>query len=124
VVDKYQQFLSYMLVQLAHAADMKLVAEGVETFEQMKALMRNGADFYQGYLFAKPLVGQELSDNVFKFTTVDPIFEKARLEVEEDIAQSGAHASEQVGTRESLIRDAAKEVHAELTRIKEEEADR
>jgi EAL domain-containing protein (putative c-di-GMP-specific phosphodiesterase class I)/GGDEF domain-containing protein len=121
VVDKYQQFLSYMLVQLAHAADMKLVAEGVETFEQMKALMKNGADFYQGYLFAKPLGQQELSDNVQKFITVDPIFEKARVEVEADAAANGVHASDLAGTPENRIRDAAKEIHEELARIKEEE---
>jgi hypothetical protein len=75
VVDEYQQFLSYVLVELAHAADMKLIAEGVETPEQMRELMKNGADYFQGYLFAKPLSARDLGEHVYKFKEVDPIFE-------------------------------------------------
>jgi diguanylate cyclase (GGDEF)-like protein len=85
VVDKYQQYLSYLLAELAHAAEMKLIAEGVETKEQMKKLMKNGADYYQGYLFAKPLTERELEENKEKFKTVDPIFDEARKE----LAQNG-----------------------------------
>jgi EAL domain-containing protein (putative c-di-GMP-specific phosphodiesterase class I) len=76
VVDEYQQFLSYVLVELAHAADMKLIAEGVETIEQMKKLVKNGADYFQGYLFAKPLSSEELAASVRKFSDADPLFEK------------------------------------------------
>ena len=78
VVDQYQQFLTYVLVELAHAAEMKLIAEGVETPEQMRELMRNGADYYQGYLFARPLTEVELAASRSKFTTVDPVFAQVR----------------------------------------------
>jgi EAL domain-containing protein (putative c-di-GMP-specific phosphodiesterase class I) len=78
VTDEYQQFLSYVLVELAHSADMKLIAEGVETPEQMKELMRNGADYFQGYLFARPLSVRDLDEHVYKFTEEDPIFELTR----------------------------------------------
>jgi EAL domain-containing protein (putative c-di-GMP-specific phosphodiesterase class I) len=78
VVDKYQQFLSYVLVELAHAADMKLIAEGVETPEQMRELMKNGADYFQGYLFSKPLSAEDLIGNMNKFFDVDPVFEFTR----------------------------------------------
>ncbi|MDR1027927.1 MAG: GGDEF domain-containing protein [Clostridiales Family XIII bacterium] len=81
VVDEYQQYLSYLLAELAHAAEMKLIAEGVETKEQMKKLMQNGADYYQGYLFAKPLTEWELEEQIDKFRTVDPIFDEAKREL-------------------------------------------
>jgi diguanylate cyclase (GGDEF)-like protein len=80
VVDEYQQFLSYVLVELAHAADMKLIAEGVETPEQMKELMKNGADYFQGYLFAKPLSADDLAAHKDRFFEPDPIFELTRQE--------------------------------------------
>jgi diguanylate cyclase (GGDEF)-like protein len=82
VVDEYQQFLSYVLVELAHAADMKLIAEGVETSEQMRELMKNGADYFQGYLFAKPLSAKDLADSRHKFFEPDPIFDLTRRSIE------------------------------------------
>jgi predicted signal transduction protein with EAL and GGDEF domain len=84
VVDEYQQFLSYVLVELAHAADMKLIAEGVETPEQMRELMKNGADYFQGYLFAKPLSSNDLGEYVRKFTEKDPMFELAHRQIADD----------------------------------------
>jgi diguanylate cyclase (GGDEF)-like protein len=83
VVDEYQQFLSYVLVELAHAADMKLIAEGVETPEQMRELMKNGADYFQGYLFAKPLSAEDLAKNRHKFFEPDPVFEQVRHKIDE-----------------------------------------
>ncbi|MDR0357603.1 MAG: EAL domain-containing protein [Clostridiales Family XIII bacterium] len=79
--NEYQQHLSYLLAELAHVADMKLIAEGVETKEQMKRLMESGADYYQGYLFSEPLTEGELLANIEKFRTADPIFEEVRREL-------------------------------------------
>jgi diguanylate cyclase (GGDEF)-like protein len=84
IVDTYQQYLSYLLVELAHKAGMKLIAEGVETLEQMKKLMINGADYFQGYLFAKPLNASDLEANIDKFKVADPIFEQMRAEIERE----------------------------------------
>jgi len=88
VTDNYQQFLMKVLVDLAHAADMALISEGVETYEQMKELLKNGADFFQGYLFAKPLSIGELEKFVYKFNEPDEIFTRARKELAEE--QKGA----------------------------------
>jgi len=81
--DDYQKFLTKVLVDLAHAADMNLIAEGVETYGQMKELLKNGTDFFQGYLFAKPLSAEELADYLHKFQDIDEIFARAKKELAE-----------------------------------------
>lgn len=43
------------MVRFAHAAQCKVVAEGVETEEVFEALKGVGVDFFQGYLFSKPV---------------------------------------------------------------------
>lgn len=83
VFDPYQQFLSYFLVQLAHKANMKLISEGVETVEQVKALLKNGSDYLQGYLFAKPLSAENLAQNTDKFIEANPMFEEIIAEIKE-----------------------------------------
>ncbi|WP_370223775.1 EAL domain-containing protein [Cytobacillus sp.] len=43
------------LIRLAHGLNMKVVAEGVETFEQFYSLRKNECDQIQGYLFSQPI---------------------------------------------------------------------
>lgn len=43
------------IIGMAHALDMIVVAEGVETTEQLLELQRLGCDEVQGYLFSRPL---------------------------------------------------------------------
>ena len=43
------------VIHMAHALDLKVVAEGVETAAQRDILQALGCDEFQGYLFAKPL---------------------------------------------------------------------
>jgi len=42
------------VIALAHALEINVVAEGVETIDQREMLKRMGCNMYQGYLFAKP----------------------------------------------------------------------
>jgi EAL domain-containing protein (putative c-di-GMP-specific phosphodiesterase class I) len=46
------------IVTLAHTLKMQIVAEGVETAEQLRVLQRLGCELGQGYLFAQPLPGE------------------------------------------------------------------
>jgi EAL domain-containing protein (putative c-di-GMP-specific phosphodiesterase class I) len=43
-----------MVVTLAHGLEIDVVAEGVETREQLDALAGMSCQFAQGYLFARP----------------------------------------------------------------------
>ena len=47
-------------VALAHSVGLKVVAEGVETAEQLALLMDTGCDEFQGFHFARPLPCDEL----------------------------------------------------------------
>ena len=42
------------VIRLAHELDMDVIAEGLETKEQIQALQGLGADFGQGYYFGRP----------------------------------------------------------------------
>lgn len=44
------------IIILAHALDMSVVAEGVETREQMSMLKQLGCEYGQGYFFSRPLI--------------------------------------------------------------------
>ena len=48
------------VVKLAHALDLQVIAEGVETERQLDALQHLGCDFAQGYLFSRPVPAHEL----------------------------------------------------------------
>lgn len=52
------------LIRLGHALGMEVVAEGVETFQQLDYLRERGADSAQGYLFSPPLPAPSFLDLV------------------------------------------------------------
>jgi len=52
--------LAAAVIALAHAMDLDIVAEGVETLQQAESLKRLGARVVQGYYFAKPLRAEEI----------------------------------------------------------------
>jgi diguanylate cyclase (GGDEF)-like protein/PAS domain S-box-containing protein len=50
------------VIDLAHAHELVVIAEGVETAEQLAALRRMGCDRAQGYLMGRPMPAAELDE--------------------------------------------------------------
>jgi len=53
--DEDQSAIVAAIVALAHALEIKVIAEGVETAMQREFLRNCGCDFLQGYLTGRPL---------------------------------------------------------------------
>jgi EAL domain-containing protein (putative c-di-GMP-specific phosphodiesterase class I) len=49
------------IILMAHTLGLQVVAEGVETAEQHRFLCRNGCDHLQGFLYARPLPAEEIT---------------------------------------------------------------
>lgn len=49
------------IISMAHHLKLELIAEGVESLDEMKFLDIRGCDKYQGYYFSKPLPASELT---------------------------------------------------------------
>ena len=47
-------------IGMAHGLGLEVVAEGVETFEQLSYLQSHGCDSIQGFLYSKPLAAQRI----------------------------------------------------------------
>lgn len=50
-----QQSILNDIISMAHRVHLSVVAEGIETREQMERLQSMGCDYAQGYFFAKPM---------------------------------------------------------------------
>lgn len=57
ITNKMQPKMIKSIVAMAHNMKMSVVAEGVETNQQLDLLIKNRCDFIQGYYFSKPLPG-------------------------------------------------------------------
>ncbi len=60
-VDESDREISNTVIQLAHGLQLSVVAEGVETQQQMAILLGQGCDSGQGYLFGKPMPPHEFA---------------------------------------------------------------
>ena len=54
------------IVAMAYSLKMNVIAEGVETKEQVDLLSQKGCDQYQGYYFSEPLPPSEIISKLTK----------------------------------------------------------
>ena len=52
--------IAQAIVSLAHSLELTVVAEGIETEQQRRALVTNGCDYLQGYLISRPVSADEV----------------------------------------------------------------
>ena len=72
--DSDDRAITQAIISMAHSLKLEVVAEGVETKEQLEILKSQGCDIIQGYLFSKPIPVDDvapflLSDAVKKILT-------------------------------------------------------
>jgi EAL domain-containing protein (putative c-di-GMP-specific phosphodiesterase class I) len=73
------------MVSLAHSLNLKVVAEGVETGDQLALLQRLGCDQYQGFHFSEALPAKDFERLISTHThpaqaqEIDPAATQSRL---------------------------------------------
>lgn len=65
-------FIVHMIIQLSNQLKMDVIAEGVETLEQLEVLQNYNCNTVQGYLYSKPLPANQFAE-LLKKQRIDPI---------------------------------------------------
>lgn len=55
IIDADDAAITVAIISMAHRLKLKVIAEGVETKEQLDFLRAHGCDEIQGYYFSRPL---------------------------------------------------------------------
>ena len=72
VTDKNDLTIVTAIIAMAHSLEMKVIAEGIETKDQLKFLIEKECNYYQGYYFSKPVEAEKI-ENLFKKPHLLPI---------------------------------------------------
>ena len=64
--DNNDMAITAAVIAMAHKLQLQVVAEGVETHEQLNFLKNNNCDFIQGFLYSKPLPKERLNEIIAK----------------------------------------------------------
>ena len=64
LTDRHDASIALAIIDLAHSLSLKVIAEGVETEEQVQFLKENGCDQMQGYFFSPPIPATEFEKMV------------------------------------------------------------
>lgn len=67
-VDNYNAHIIQAIISLAHALEMDVIAEGIETEEQLDFMRAHGCDHGQGFLFFKPMSADNITPLIAKHT--------------------------------------------------------
>jgi diguanylate cyclase (GGDEF)-like protein len=64
------------IIAMAHSLNMEVIAEGVETEDQLAFLQSLGCDKIQGYLFSRPVPGEDFTKLLEKEKNDNPLIQK------------------------------------------------
>ncbi|MEQ1487839.1 MAG: EAL domain-containing protein [Methylotenera sp.] len=63
-IDRDDEIIVQTIISMAHNLGLEVIAEGVETTEQLEFLRKNGCKVFQGFLFGKPITQTEFAQLV------------------------------------------------------------
>ncbi len=69
--------LAATIIHMAHALEKQVIAEGVETLEQLEFLRERGCDIAQGFVLARPSTVSEISDLLAARQPAEPWVQRA-----------------------------------------------
>jgi len=74
--------ITIAIINMAHSLRLKVIAEGVETQEQLEFLRMHGCDDIQGYLLSKPVPADELATKFYQAIAndADPRFVSSSMQ--------------------------------------------
>ncbi|AWB10398.1 PAS domain S-box-containing protein/diguanylate cyclase (GGDEF) domain-containing protein [Thermodesulfobium acidiphilum] len=73
ILDECTKKVVEAIIFLAKKLNIKTIAEGVETIEQFEILRNIGCDYFQGFLFSKPLPQADFEDFIITNNKILPI---------------------------------------------------
>ncbi|RTE87382.1 MULTISPECIES: bifunctional diguanylate cyclase/phosphodiesterase [Gammaproteobacteria] len=71
--DKDDATITQTIINLANSLDIGIVAEGVETEEQLDFLLERGCTIGQGFLFSRPIPAEEMTELLTRYEGLVPI---------------------------------------------------
>ena len=108
-----------VIIEIADFLDVPVIAEGVETEEQLHALKGLGCDIVQGYFFSKPVPASEFEAFILQKKEADKAERKAKaLENAEETAQDDAE-ERVLQARLNMLRNEQKQIENENSDEKE-----
>ncbi len=64
--DKHNLSIVKAIIALSHSFEIPVIAEGVETEEQLKCIIQQNCDEMQGYYFSKPLPADQIKKMIME----------------------------------------------------------
>lgn len=89
IPDRDDGAIASTVIMLAKTLGLRVLAEGVETKEQLRFLVNQECDEYQGYYFSKPVSAAEVSSLLCEFQSVYSVDKESILASEWDCRISG-----------------------------------
>jgi diguanylate cyclase (GGDEF)-like protein len=80
------------IIAMSHGLDIKVIAEGAETRDQVKLLLRRRCDEVQGFYFARPVSSYKLVETIERVEAMDTEEMAAEVGVGFDLPPTGAAA--------------------------------
>jgi EAL domain-containing protein (putative c-di-GMP-specific phosphodiesterase class I) len=80
------------IIAMSHNLDIKVIAEGAETRDQVEFLLRRRCDEVQGFYFSRPVHSRELVENIERIEAMDTEEMAAHLGVGLELPPTGPEA--------------------------------